>query len=179
MEQKARKWRWFVPVVLAVIGLLFVTTARLSQGTDLRAERRTELADLIIAEEGRVGAATSQVEQLRDEVDQLAASAESPADRQLRVLTDRAASAAGLDAVVGPGLTVALDDAPIPADGIPEGFVPDDYVVHQQDLQAVINALWAGGAEAMQVMDQRIISTSAVRCVGNTLILQGQVYAPP
>jgi len=179
VEQKARKWRWFVPVVLAVIGLLFVTTARLSQGTDLRAERRTELADLIIAEEGRVGAATSQVEQLRDEVDQLAASAESPADRQLRVLTDQAASAAGLDAVVGPGLTVALDDAPIPADGIPEGFVPDDYVVHQQDLQAVINALWAGGAEAMQVMDQRIISTSAVRCVGNTLILQGQVYAPP
>jgi uncharacterized protein YlxW (UPF0749 family) len=28
-------------------------------------------------------------------------------------------------------------------------------------------------------MDQRLISTSAVRCVGNTLILQGRVYAPP
>ncbi len=31
----------------------------------------------------------------------------------------------------------------------------------------------------MQVMDQRIVSTSAVRCVGNTLILQGRVYSPP
>jgi uncharacterized protein YlxW (UPF0749 family) len=29
------------------------------------------------------------------------------------------------------------------------------------------------------LMDQRIISTSAVRCVGNTLILQGRVYSPP
>lgn len=28
-------------------------------------------------------------------------------------------------------------------------------------------------------MDQRLISTSAVRCVGNTLILQGRVYSPP
>jgi uncharacterized protein YlxW (UPF0749 family) len=28
-------------------------------------------------------------------------------------------------------------------------------------------------------MDQRVISTSAVRCVGNTLILQGRVYSPP
>ena len=29
------------------------------------------------------------------------------------------------------------------------------------------------------LQDQRVISTSAVRCVGNTLILQGRVYSPP
>jgi len=47
------------------------------------------------------------------------------------------------------------------------------------DVQAVVNALWLGGAEAMQLMDQRVISTSAVRCIGNTLSLQGQPYSPP
>jgi uncharacterized protein YlxW (UPF0749 family) len=31
----------------------------------------------------------------------------------------------------------------------------------------------------MTIMGVRVISTSAVRCVGNTLILQGRVYAPP
>jgi uncharacterized protein YlxW (UPF0749 family) len=31
----------------------------------------------------------------------------------------------------------------------------------------------------MEIMDQRVISTSAVRCVGNTLILHGRVYSPP
>jgi uncharacterized protein YlxW (UPF0749 family) len=31
----------------------------------------------------------------------------------------------------------------------------------------------------MMLQDQRVISTSAVRCVGNTLILQGRVYSPP
>jgi uncharacterized protein YlxW (UPF0749 family) len=77
-------------------------------------------------------------------------------------------------------VSVALDDAPPQPDtGVGEGPSPDDLVVHQGDVQAVVNALWQGGAEAMQIMDQRIVSTSAIRCVGNTLILQGQVYSPP
>src|SRR6185437_12861986 len=89
-------------------------------------------------------------------------------------------AAAGLTALRGPGLTVRLDDAPRRADGSrPAGARPDDLVVHQQDVQAVVNALWAGGAEAMTLMGVRVIATSAVRCVGNTLLLDGQVYSPP
>jgi uncharacterized protein YlxW (UPF0749 family) len=75
---------------------------------------------------------------------------------------------------------VVLDDAPRRPDGsLPTGARPDDVVVHQQDVQSVVNALWAGGAEAMTIMGIRVISTSAVRCVGNTLLLHGQVYSPP
>ena len=79
----------------------------------------------------------------------------------------------------GSALEVVLDDAHRTADSLPDGVTADDIVVHQQDVQAVVNALWASGAEAMMIQDQRVISTSAVRCVGNTLILQGRVYAPP
>ena len=43
----------------------------------------------------------------------------------------------------------------------------------------MVNALWAGGAEAMMIMDQRVLTTSAVRCIGNTLLLQGRTYSPP
>jgi uncharacterized protein YlxW (UPF0749 family) len=43
----------------------------------------------------------------------------------------------------------------------------------------VVNALWAGGGEAMTIMGVRVIATSAVRCVGNTLLLGGRVYSPP
>jgi uncharacterized protein YlxW (UPF0749 family) len=81
-------------------------------------------------------------------------------------------------------MTVTLDDAPPaarsrpPAPGLPVP-TPDDLVVHQQDIQAVVNALWAGGAEAMTLMGQRVIATTAVRCVGNTLLLHGAVYSPP
>jgi uncharacterized protein YlxW (UPF0749 family) len=79
---------------------------------------------------------------------------------------------------------VALDDAPPaardrpPPPGLPAP-VADDLVVHQQDIQGVVNALWAGGAEAMTIMGQRVVATTAVRCVGNTLLLHGAVYSPP
>ena len=78
-------------------------------------------------------------------------------------------------------MRVTLDDAPHPDSGrtLPGDPNPDLLVVHQQDVQAVVNALWAGGARAMQIMDQRVIATSAVRCVGNTLLLHGVVYSPP
>ena len=93
---------------------------------------------------------------------------------------DEFLEAAGLTAVHGPGIQVSLDDAPRQADGsLPRGATVNDVVVHQQDVQAVVNALWSGGAEAVAIMGVRLISTSAVRCVGNTLLLHGQVYSPP
>jgi uncharacterized protein YlxW (UPF0749 family) len=83
--------------------------------------------------------------------------------------------------VRGPGLEVSLNDAPRLGTGAerPGDPAPDDLVVHEQDVLAVINALWAGGAEAVTVMGDRIIATSSVRCVGNTLLLHGAVYSPP
>ncbi|MDQ6649913.1 MAG: DUF881 domain-containing protein, partial [Actinomycetota bacterium] len=87
---------------------------------------------------------------------------------------------AGLVAVAGPVLSVSLDDAPPGAargPGAPPA--PNDLVVHQQDVEAVVNALWAGGADAMTIMGERVIATTAVRCVGNTLLLHGAVYSPP
>jgi uncharacterized protein YlxW (UPF0749 family) len=164
-------WRALVPALLLVIGLLLATSARLASGTDVRAERRTDLVDLIRVEQQRLDAVTAQLSDLRRQVDAVAAEkAPTPHERSLEHLVSE---------VKGPGLVVELRDAPIPASGVPVGYTADDFVVHEQDVQAVVNALWAGGAEAVAVMDQRIVGTSAVRCVGNTLLLHGRVYAPP
>ena len=87
---------------------------------------------------------------------------------------------AGLTPMRGPGLVVTLTDAQRDANGrFPRDASPDDLVVHQQDIQAVLNALWSSGAEAVQMQDQRLIATSAPRCVGNTLLLNGRTYSPP
>ncbi len=61
----------------------------------------------------------------------------------------------GLTALAGPGITVVLDDAATqPSD---PNVDLNQLVVHQSDLQAVVNALWAGGAEAMTIAGQRVI----------------------
>jgi uncharacterized protein YlxW (UPF0749 family) len=169
-----------VPVTALAAGLLFATSASTAQGTDLRADRRLQLTELIAKERAGVARLEREAAGLRDEVQE---EAEAAAEQDSRVAAAKAPrqleEAAGLVAVRGPAVTVELDDAPR-RPGRPElSTDPDDLVVHQQDVQAVVNALWAGGAEAMTLMGQRITSTSAVRCVGNTVILHGQVYSPP
>ena len=172
-------WRLAVPVVLAASGVLFVTSAQTAHGTDLRTGGRTKLSDLVVEQEQRNARLAAQVARARGSVDSLTASLSL--DPRLTSQVNALNQPAGLAAARGPGIRVSLDDAPPLAPGAqrPSWLTADDLVVHQQDLQAVVNALWHGGAEAVQVMDQRIVSTSAVRCVGNTLILQGRVYSPP
>ncbi len=171
-----------MPVVLASAGLLFTVSAVTAKGTDLRGSQ-SDLVGVIRAEQRRADTQAATVDALRRDVAQ-AASRAGGGDRTLaaaQAAADRIEGPAGVLAVEGPALRVRLDDAPKPAAGrpLPAGLTLDDFVVHQQDVQGVVNALWRGGAEAMQVMDQRIVSTSAVRCVGNTLLLQGRVYSPP
>ena len=178
----AALWRVAAPLAFAAAGLLFATSAGTARGTDLRAGAGSDLADLIRAEERRADEVTRRVERLRREVS-TATELAGDTDRRVAAEQQRSAAlelAAGTAAVVGPGIRVTLADAPRSADRVlPQDATPDDLVVHQQDVQAVVNALWEGGAEAMQIMDQRVITTSALRCVGNTLILQGRVYSPP
>jgi uncharacterized protein YlxW (UPF0749 family) len=129
----------------------------------------------------------SAVEHLTTERDQLANTIDSThgrsPDAALAAMQRRSAELAadaGLEPVHGPGLTVTLNDAQRDANGrFPRDASPDDLVVHQQDIQAVLNALWSAGAEAIQMQDQRIIATSVPRCVGNTLLLNGRTYSPP
>lgn len=169
-----------VMLVLALAGLLFTANARLARsGEGRHTENVTELV------RGEIEAATQRVEDLQTEVDarraeveQLVDSRSDAIDTGDPVVAARTGVAAGATAVTGPGVVVVLDDAPANSQ-YGADVRPDSLVVHQQDLEAVINALWAGGAEAMTLQDQRVLSTTAFRCVGNVLSLHGRVYSPP
>jgi len=82
---------------------------------------------------------------------------------------------AGLSAVTGPGVQVTMADSP----QIPIGKDPNNYIIHDYDLRVVVNALWAGGAEAITINNQRLISTSSIRCAGNTILVNYIRLASP
>ncbi|MDG4834630.1 DUF881 domain-containing protein [Solwaraspora sp. WMMD1047] len=175
-------WSVVVPLIALAAGLLFTTSATTAGGTSLREDRRPELAQLIEDRRRQLTASEERAAALRAEVE-AQTEALAGTDEPIGEQRDRAAGsrqAAGFTELIGPGLSVELDDAPRYGDGqAPDGATNDDLVVHQGDVQAVVNALWAGGAEAMTIMDVRVLATSAVRCVGNTLLLHGRVYSPP
>lgn len=176
----ARGWKVAAPLVFALCGVVLVISAETSGGTDLRGSDLLEMPDLVRSEERRVQELAAQADRLADEVDSLTASRGDDETKELQGETETLLPAAGMTAVQGPGLVVTLDDAPIPEQQEEALDVHiEDYIVHQQDLEAVMNALWAGGAEAMMVMDQRVGATSTVRCVGSVLLLEGRQYSPP
>ncbi|TDB86827.1 DUF881 domain-containing protein [Actinomadura sp. KC216] len=175
-------WGSIIPVLTLLAGTLFAASASTARGTSLREQGRTRVTELIAAEQHRSRQERAEYRRLRHEVDGISREAgrHDARVKHAQSEADRLASRAGFTPLTGTAVQVALDDAPQPASGdLPRDVRPDDLVVHQADVQAVVNALWAGGATGMQIMDQRVISTSAVRCVGNTLILQGVVYSPP
>jgi uncharacterized protein YlxW (UPF0749 family) len=101
------------------------------------------------------------------------------ADRvaQLGILT-------GAVAATGPGLAVTVDDAasvgaagdgsdPRGTDGTDDGRVLD------QDLQLVVNGLWAAGAEAVSINGQRLTALSAIRSAGEAVLVDYRPLSPP
>ncbi|WNI19693.1 DUF881 domain-containing protein [Actinacidiphila sp. ITFR-21] len=169
--------------VFALAGLIFWTSFDTAKGVDIRSDDPLpKLSDNVRSKSSANEELEKQVAGVRRDVDQLTRHGSSGLSPAERARIDGLDKAAGTDPLTGPVLDVTLDDAPPDAGplvpGVPDPQ-PNDLVIHQQDLQAVVNALWQGGARGVQVMDQRLISTSAVRCVGNTLILQGRVYSPP
>jgi uncharacterized protein YlxW (UPF0749 family) len=171
-------WRLTTPLACLVAGLLFMTSFVSAGGNDLRAGRYDDLPGLAEAEADKVERLRKEqatlVEQIDDLTEDLGATDASTATQQAEELR----GPAGLEAVNGPGLTITLSDAPEAVLETAETEV-SDLVVHQQDIQAVVNALWAGGAEAMMIQGQRVVSTTGIRCVGNTVVLHDVPYAPP
>lgn len=175
-------WSLATLVVTAAAGLMFVSSAISSNGTDLRASSVTDLTSLLISErqhadslQAEIGALNAQISSLSQSVHDRRVDKLTPAINRLKVL-------AGFTPVSGPGVTVTLADAPksIIDQAQQGGTVSvDELLVHQQDIQAVVNALWSGGATAISVQGQRIISTTGIKCVGNTVVLHGVPYSPP
>lgn len=164
-------------MALALVGFVLVAAAT-QQRAGPRLSRKAELVDLIRIQDARTAELRRELDRLRAQLARLegAASTRAQALADVRGAAGLLAPFAGLAEIRGAGVRVELRDSALRES--PTGD-PNDLVIHQQDLQAVVNALWAAGAEGVAINGERITGLSAVRCVGNTLLLHGSVYSPP
>jgi len=121
---------------------------------------------------GSVGAA-SQTEQALDAV--------PAASQELLDRLARAELLAGITEVRGPGLIITLRHSPRTLKGVD----PDALLIHDQDLNGVLNALRAAGAEALAVSGarasapERILVTSAATAAEEGIMINGTKLVPP
>jgi uncharacterized protein YlxW (UPF0749 family) len=159
-------------------GAMFVVSALNSEGSDLRPDRSSDLSSVVSDERRDVEALQTRVAQLHADVQRLTSELNDPVVDQAIAKVDELKAPAGLDPVTGPGLTVTLADSPKTV-AQTTSQPPRYLVVHQQDIQAVVNAMWIGGAKAVTIQGQRVISTTGIKCSGNVVRLHGIPYGQP
>lgn len=170
-----RKRRGASVLVVCLAGFMMTTAALNSRGQDLRPDTDSSMTDIVRKQAQRNADLQTEANGLRSEVEKL--SREKQGTPSADPTASTAAAPVGLQPVKGPAIEVVLSDAPLSVDA--DGVDANMLVVHQQDIQAVVNALWSGGAEAMTIQGQRVTAMTAVKCVGNTVVLHGVPYAPP
>jgi uncharacterized protein YlxW (UPF0749 family) len=92
----------------------------------------------------------------------------SSAVQQVKAQLDDQRVIAGLTALHGPGLTVLLRDGADPNDPADKSL---GWTIHYQDLQDIVNLLWASGAEAIAVNGQRIVPSTAFHYAGVNILV--------
>lgn len=163
-------------LVVLVFGMMLAISALRTQQLKPATEaERSQLVAQIHARQERLDALHMQVSQLESDV---AAGQTRAADRHaLQRRTDAEVTAlaavTGAGAVTGPGIRIVASNAP--------GAVssPSGGVILDSDLQALVNALWTAGAEAIAINGNRLTSLTAIRFAGRAITVDYHSLMPP
>lgn len=172
---------WQLPVALAAIILGMAVSlqfrSRAASPSPNAAQRSDLLAQLktIETERNRLSSELAETRERMAEIEKALGQGKS-LHQELVSQFDGARLQAGLTALKGPGIVVRLSDSPRqPA----QDEIPYDFIVHDIDLSALVNELWASGAEAVEVNGQRMVGRSSIRCVGPTVLVNTNRIASP
>ncbi len=177
---------WVVPVslLMLVVGFLFstawiVTDRSANLQRDLgRMFSPGELPPLLTDQElgKKLAEQKSEIVKLRADLATLQSkvSEGSSASKEINKNLKETSLFAGLTEVEGPGITITLSDskkADLPSS--------EAGTIHDTDIIKVANELYAAGAEAIAVDNRRLATGSSVRCVGPTVLVDGERIASP
>lgn len=76
----------------------------------------------------------------------------------------------------GPGIIIKMYDNP---EERIVGFDLNDDIIHDFDILNILNDLRIAEAEAISINDERVVSTSEIKCAGPTIRINGRSSATP
>jgi uncharacterized protein YlxW (UPF0749 family) len=172
-------WGVSIAIALAVVGFVgaiqwnsslareeFTTSAQqflANQVVQLESEQRELRSQIAVAEE--------EVQRFQEE--------STTSSVALEALNQRLAAArldVGLTSVRGPGVIVEIADS---KRVVPQGENPASFIVLVDDLRDIVTALWASGAEAISINDERLVATTSIYGVGASVLVNTAFLSPP
>lgn len=174
---RIKSWQAGIGFVAMVLGMLLVFQLRTESNIrkSLPTRNVNTLADLFQRQ-------AMNLKRMEDEISIL--------NRQLREYDrdeeiTRLRMASGIQAVRGRGIEITLGDA---KRKLKQYEDPNFFIVHYDQLDLLVNELWAAGAEAIAIGSgderdyrgfQRIVTTTGFSCAGTTILVDTKRLAPP
>jgi uncharacterized protein YlxW (UPF0749 family) len=169
-----------VAIIMASIVLGFLLTAQFrSTAARLPAREQSRLAtaETVKRLEDEQRSLKERITELRAQVTALQRASDANVSAQaVAADLDKQRLLAGLVAVRGPGILVALDDS---ARMIGPAEDANNYIIHDYELRDVISLMWLAGAEAISVNGERVTAISSIYCVGSTILVNDTRLSPP
>jgi uncharacterized protein YlxW (UPF0749 family) len=178
LRDRHNRWHLSLTIVFLILGFLLATAFTTQRHWGERAApRKKNLIEFIDKQRVERELLGADLADLRKQVDRYAL---DRAGTEGRVATYRGElealkQKAGLTAVSGPGLEILVGDAP----RVPPGADPAAYLIHDYDLQILVNALWRGGAQALAVNDERFVVNTGIRSAGSTILINAKPQGGP
>jgi uncharacterized protein YlxW (UPF0749 family) len=171
---------WVLVAVLTLVGfLLVVTGTATSAANKTEAPRQKELIAQILQQRSNVDDLNKAVNEVRGEVStaEAQAGAASASQEQQNQKLAELQLQAGTSAVKGPGVEVKLSDAPQSGNQSDASFTANR--IQDSDIQLIVNALFASGAEAVSVNGNRVVAVTPIRAAGGTIVVNYQPVNSP
>ncbi len=172
---RSRNAQISIAVVSLILGIMlaiqFKTTANNDNNLPARVEDVAQQLDTVTRERD---ALAEEVVSLREKLNNVRKNDQAMADLQDEL--QKSNMAAGLTAVEGAGIILTVNDIPRT---LQTGEDPNSYIVHDTDLQTLVNDLKSSGAEAISINDQRITAMSEIRCASTLILVNTKRIGPP
>jgi uncharacterized protein YlxW (UPF0749 family) len=171
-------------IALVALGAAFLVVLQVRTETRTRrllgisSPRLAELAYRMQQEEQQRVALETEIVRLRERIAEMTVAA-GDTQRALETLSTQIRThqaLAGFTALEGPGILIEMSDNPRP---LRAGENPNDVLLHSADLARIVADLWAAGAEALTINDERFTATSGIECVGTTVLVNQRRIVPP
>lgn len=129
-----------------------------------------ETRDMLLEEQDQL---KSAIKQDQDKLDSLQLQMKTTGNNKNNLAElDNQKRIAGLTKLGGPGISIVLDDSK-------QGPTTDESIIHASDLRDIVNLFWGAGAEAISINGERIVTTSSIDCIVNTILVNNTRLTVP
>jgi len=164
-------WEISVSLTSLILGFLFSLQfkSQAEQRKSIPSRRIEELTIMLKESEEKRLDLESTIITLKSEIEKIKKTGYINEDNSTKILT-------GFYPLEGKGIIVTINDSKVPLEN---GENPNNSIVHNEDLLKITNELYSGGAEAIAINNQRLISNSEITCAGPTILVNKTRITPP